>query len=226
MTDIDSRIENLMVYYDVSSRYNPASVSAFPLDIQNIADEIVAEETAELRAEVTTQKKTIAELTAKLSSSEKDRLLATRAHVKQITLAHNKDEFLHRVVESKNPIIRFLAWASSWEGTTDRYTQLKYDSVNETLAEMDQQDIKWGPARQQENGTGPRNGYTDNLANLYKHMTDERFRNGDGSWADILLEEVYEALAESNSRKLRAELNQVAAVCLSWIVSLKLQRKK
>lgn len=37
------------------------------------------------------------------------------------------------------------------------------------------------------------------------------------AWDGVLLEEVYEALAESDPAKLRAELIQVAAVCAAWI---------
>jgi hypothetical protein len=39
-------------------------------------------------------------------------------------------------------------------------------------------------------------------------------------WSLILLEEVYEALAESDPAKLRTELIQVAAVCAAWIHDL------
>lgn len=37
------------------------------------------------------------------------------------------------------------------------------------------------------------------------------------AWDLVLLEEVFEALAESDPAKLRAELLQVAAVCAAWI---------
>lgn len=40
------------------------------------------------------------------------------------------------------------------------------------------------------------------------------------AWDVILLEEVYEALAESDPAKLRAELIQAAAVCAAWIADL------
>lgn len=40
------------------------------------------------------------------------------------------------------------------------------------------------------------------------------------AWDGILLEEVYEALAESNAAKLRAELVQVAAVAVAWIEAI------
>ncbi|WP_051819247.1 hypothetical protein [Streptomyces sp. NRRL S-920] len=36
-------------------------------------------------------------------------------------------------------------------------------------------------------------------------------------WTGILLEEVYEALAESDPARIRAELVQVAAVAAAWI---------
>lgn len=39
-------------------------------------------------------------------------------------------------------------------------------------------------------------------------------------WALILLEEVYEALAESDTAKLRTELVQTAAVIAAWISDL------
>ncbi|MFD6294543.1 hypothetical protein ACFWFU_07030 [Streptomyces sp. NPDC060235] len=39
-------------------------------------------------------------------------------------------------------------------------------------------------------------------------------------WTGILLEEVYESLAESDPAKLRAELLQVAAVCAAWIADI------
>lgn len=39
-------------------------------------------------------------------------------------------------------------------------------------------------------------------------------------WALVLLEETYEALAETDPAKLRAELIQVAAVCAAWVSDL------
>lgn len=43
---------------------------------------------------------------------------------------------------------------------------------------------------------------------------------GELTWRDILIEEVYEALAETDPAKLRAELVQVAAVCATWIYDI------
>jgi hypothetical protein len=39
-------------------------------------------------------------------------------------------------------------------------------------------------------------------------------------WTGILLEEVYEAVAESDPAKIRAELVQVAAVCAAWVADI------
>ena len=77
---------------------------------------------------------------------------------------------------------------------------------------------KWGDQRHAD-GTG---------AEHYVAMADEaredveRFvaQHSGPEWALILLEEVYEALAEADPAKLRAELVQVAAVCAAWIVDL------
>ena len=41
-------------------------------------------------------------------------------------------------------------------------------------------------------------------------------QNGALEWRGILLEEVYEALAESDPERLREELIQVAAVAVAW----------
>ncbi len=40
------------------------------------------------------------------------------------------------------------------------------------------------------------------------------------AWDGVLLEEVYEALAESDPAKLRAELVQVAAVAVTWVEAI------
>jgi hypothetical protein len=62
---------------------------------------------------------------------------------------------------------------------------------------------------------------------VYQHAArryrDQTQRNADAgvlAWRDVLLEEVYEALAESDPARLRAELVQVAAGCAAWISDL------
>lgn len=54
-----------------------------------------------------------------------------------------------------------------------------------------------------------------------KATTDLQFIKGRGTWGDILVEEVCEALDEVNDpAALRAELVQVAAVAICWIRKL------
>lgn len=57
-------------------------------------------------------------------------------------------------------------------------------------------------------------------ADNWKFVNEERAKEGKTAWDGILLEEVYEALAESDPSKLRAELVQVAAVAVAWIEAI------
>ena len=54
------------------------------------------------------------------------------------------------------------------------------------------------------------------LANAAKRRCDAEHDTGRGTWVSILLEEVFEACAEDDPARLRAELVQVAAVALQW----------
>lgn len=60
----------------------------------------------------------------------------------------------------------------------------------------------------------------EHAANRYRDQVDRNAASGVLAWRDVLLEEVYEALAESDPAKLRTELIQVAAVCAAWIRDL------
>ena len=56
-----------------------------------------------------------------------------------------------------------------------------------------------------------------------REACEENFKLGLGTWADILLEEVYEALAESEPAKLAGELVQCGAVILAWLEAIERQ---
>jgi hypothetical protein len=58
------------------------------------------------------------------------------------------------------------------------------------------------------------------MANVLRARTDVASEDGTLTWRHVLLEELAEALAESDPAKLRAELVQVAAMCLRWILDL------
>lgn len=84
-------------------------------------------------------------------------------------------------------------------------------------AERSRQIAKFGDQRHPD-GTGLTG--DDERANSARHMCQAMAERGEVTWRDILWEEVAEALAESDSAKLRAELIQVAAVCAAWVSDL------
>jgi len=61
-------------------------------------------------------------------------------------------------------------------------------------------------------------------ANFWKAENDRRVANGTLAWDGVLLEEVYEGLAETDPVKLRAELVQIAAVAVAWVEDLDRKR--
>lgn len=73
---------------------------------------------------------------------------------------------------------------------------------------------KWGDQRHND-GTGSE--YRDKANNARQDVELFLAQHSGPEWAVILLEEVYEALAESDPVKLRAELVQAAAVIAAWI---------
>jgi hypothetical protein len=89
------------------------------------------------------------------------------------------------------------------------------------------QDAKWGEQNHPD-GTGDdvRLFDLDALptfgvcARIARNDTDERVTDQRSEWAPILLEEVFEALAEDDPARLRVELVQVAAVAVSWIEAI------
>lgn len=85
----------------------------------------------------------------------------------------------------------------------------------EIEAERKAQDARWGEQNHaQQGGDVPAKAiaHYNDAANSWKRINDERVGKGNLGWDGILLEEVYEALAETDPAKRRAELVQVAAV--------------
>jgi len=102
----------------------------------------------------------------------------------------------------------------------------------EVAAERGRQEAKWGQQNHPD-GTGPKTTpmaeivrgpgnaivhrhYAFGLAFQARSATDEHAKEGTLTYADIFLEEVFEALAEEDPDKLRAELIQCAAVAVAW----------
>jgi hypothetical protein len=59
---------------------------------------------------------------------------------------------------------------------------------------------------------------------VMRHVCERAFREGRGTWAHVLLEEVAEAIDETDPDRLRAELIQVAAVAVRWSRRLRLRQ--
>lgn len=98
--------------------------------------------------------------------------------------------------------------------------------AREVLAERERQDTKWGQQNHPD-GTGPmeyvlpdieelRVARASDLTHIFRNITDARAKMDTVTWRDILLEEVFEALAESDPTRLREELLQVSAVAQAW----------
>ncbi|MFT4281220.1 hypothetical protein [Microbacterium sp.] len=94
----------------------------------------------------------------------------------------------------------------------------------EIASERVAQDDKWGAPKDVPNGTGPdvRARFLSPLS--YALLRDRAQETTDGAAVDgeslmsyVLLEEVFEALAEDDDTKLRVELIQVAAVAAKWV---------
>ncbi|WP_097982895.1 hypothetical protein [Streptomyces sp. f150] len=84
-------------------------------------------------------------------------------------------------------------------------------------AERTRQLAKFGEQHHPD-GTGDK--HQRQLADLARIECQAQFAAGRGTWADVLFEEVREAIAESDPTRLRTELVQVAAVCAAWVHDL------
>ncbi|AMM44258.1 hydrolase domain protein [Arthrobacter phage KellEzio] len=93
--------------------------------------------------------------------------------------------------------------------------------LDEIHAERLNQHVKWGE-QHHPNGTGAVEPFLGGeqfyyLASQTRYQTNNHAEQGKVTYADILLEEVFEAMAEADPAKLRAELIQVAAVAVQWV---------
>lgn len=70
-------------------------------------------------------------------------------------------------------------------------------------------------------GTGPESspGAVEYAA-AYRASCDAAFETGTGTYRHVFLEEVFEAMAESDPVRLRAELVQAVAVGVKWIEAI------
>ncbi|MFD9442137.1 hypothetical protein [Streptomyces sp. NPDC060001] len=102
--------------------------------------------------------------------------------------------------------------------TLHRVRQLKI--VDDVLNERDAQDAIFG-TQDLPNGTGPH--YEPEAvmyADAYRESCEQAFRDGLGTFRHVFLEEVFEAMAEADPAKLRAELIQAIAVGVKWVEAI------
>lgn len=93
--------------------------------------------------------------------------------------------------------------------------------LKDVADERRRQDAKWGEQNHPD-GTGPdERRWAVEQANAFRDICDTRAQMGVVTFADILLEEVYEALAEADPEKLVTELVQVSAVAVSWVEAIR-----
>lgn len=95
--------------------------------------------------------------------------------------------------------------------------------------ERRRQDKKWGeqnhpdgtggqPLRLTEVNLDLRTG--EELALIFRARCQRLSAAGEVTWRDVLLEEVFEALAETDRERLRTELIQIAAVAVQWVEAI------
>jgi hypothetical protein len=86
--------------------------------------------------------------------------------------------------------------------------------LSEVAVERARQRAKWG-IQSVPDGTAHPDDWQ--VAEFHKATTDHNAQDGTLTWRDILLEEVFEAIAEGGATALREELVQTAAVAVAWI---------
>ena len=88
--------------------------------------------------------------------------------------------------------------------------------------ERHRQEAKWG---EQSHPDGTHERY-ESARDRYRNECEDAFRvRGDGSWRHIFLEEVFEAMTETDPVKLREELIQALAVATAWVEAIDRRRE-
>ncbi len=92
-----------------------------------------------------------------------------------------------------------------------------HKAVHDVLFERLNQHARWGEQNHPD-GTGSE-GF-QRQASVRRAATDLAAKQKRLTWRHILLEEVFEALAESDPVRLREELIQTAAVATAWVEAI------
>jgi len=125
---------------------------------------------------------------------------------------------------SPTPAGRCSAHGGQWAAHCA--TEKVLEEVKEHRAE---QFARYGTNDDLEDGTGPFSEWTSPLTAYDARTIEDQFRRGyerheratgAPTWMHLVREEVAEAFQEAATGRLRAELLQVAALCVSWIETL------
>lgn len=95
------------------------------------------------------------------------------------------------------------------------------DVLIDIKQERARQDVKWG---QQNHPDGTGGLALIVLSDAAREACDRAMAAGETTWRHILLEEIFEAMAEDDSVALRKELVQSAAVIVNWIEDIDTRR--
>ncbi len=115
--------------------------------------------------------------------------------------------------------------ASTHITTGTRRELSERDALAEIAAEAARAGQTWGPQTHLPDGTGPDvrvyiEGSASEVSDDVRREVNALASVGKSAWTPILLEEAFEAFAEDDPARLRAELIQVAAVALRWITAI------
>lgn len=135
--------------------------------------------------------------------------------VRKLAEYHHCSESLHmhEQIELREPCS--YCWLRAGRAMQIVGEHLVAGPLADIRAERGRQDERWGEQNHPD-GTGDF-GRVKEIAGHYRILNEVA---AERSWHTILLEEVYEALAEEDTVKLRAELVQVAATAVCWIEAL------
>lgn len=110
--------------------------------------------------------------------------------------------------------------------STEKRAMVLDTEVINVQEELVRQEERWGEQNWPD-GTGPEvldansGEWFAHVAASAKYLCDRAAADGCLTWRHILLEEVFEAMAESDEGSLLTELNQVAAVAAQWRKSIR-----
>lgn len=97
------------------------------------------------------------------------------------------------------------------------------------VAERERQVAQYGLNSELEDGTGPDETWVQPLDYSPATVVQKRFRKDyegfiQPTWARLVREEVAEAFEQDDPQRLEEELIQVAALCISWVETLRYRR--